>query len=133
MKIDILKPDQSYEARGIVMRAEQIGHFDEGMIRTPIYKYISFDCGTEHSYCAEFVSPAEWVDTPQGKFLNTKSLTVGQIVVAPGFIYKKIPWTSALMTAHLHALKFYKPKDILIADEAGDLPAFDLGAINKPH
>jgi hypothetical protein len=124
-----LKEDQDYEARGVVMRAEVIGHFTTGIIRTPIYRYISLDCGPNvPSIIVEYVGQA-----PRNALMeiDVRSLRQGDILINPGFIYRKIEWTGPLMNAHLNALKFYKPKSIIKAEAVHDEPAVDLGIIKS--
>lgn len=134
IKPDVFNPSQDYEARGVVAQAVQIGHYQEGpLLRRPIYKYLTLDCGPGRPGIAiEFVREAEYVKTKEGSFLKADGLKEGEIVVSPGFVYKKIPWSTPLMNAHLKALKSYRRKDIIHSYvDKSDAP-IDLGTVKPP-
>lgn len=122
-----LKSDQAYQARGIVTGVETIGFIDG--VR-PVFKYLTMDCGPDRpGICVQFVREADTVTTEAGKFLDTSKLKPKDILVAPGLIYRQIPWTTPLINVHLQALKKYRRKDIITSEKA-DAPAIDIGTID---
>lgn len=128
-----LGDSQAYEARGIVGRIQPIGELQTGFIMTPIFRYLTLDCGKgKRGICVEFVSPAPRVVSEEGvEYLDMSQIDEGMIVVNPGLLYKKIPWTGVLHAEHLKALQTYRPKDIVIADAPSeDEEAIDLGSLN---
>jgi len=116
-----LRDDQGYSARGVVAKVQHIGDLQSDILITPIYKYLTLDCGKgNRPQCVEFVKPAPRVidETNGESYLDLAALEFGEFVVSPGLVYKKIEFTSALYTEHLKALQTYRPKDILIADKS---------------
>ena len=122
-----INADKGYAARGVVGRFDQIGHVGAGLIRTPIYRYLSFDAGEGQSFAAVYVGQAPVKDGE----LDINALPVGAIVVNPGLVYRRVPWTSSLMSGHLRAMRGYRPKTIVTRDAEMDAP-IDLGALNTP-
>lgn len=127
----LIEQDKGYQARGIVARIAPMGHYVEGLVKKQIFRYLTLDVGSGPSIAVMYDRPAPFLDTPDGRVLDTRDLKEGEIVVAPGFVYKKIKMSSPLMTEHLKALRSYRPKDIITEDTVRD-EAIDLGEINKP-
>lgn len=139
VETDIFQSSQGYEARGIVARINKIGHYDDTLVgapsligaRKPIYQFLTFDAGKgKPSFAAEYVREAKIIVNKQGTFLDPRDLKEGEIVVSPGFVYKKIPWTTKIMNCHLDALKKYRPKSIIKADVDQSAGPIDLGTID---
>lgn len=129
-----LQNDQGYDARGVVARINKIGDAQVGFMLTPVYQFITLDCGKgQRGKVVKFVGPAPRVidEVTNEEYLDFEGLKEGDIVVNPGLLYKTIEWTDALYAEHLKALATYKPKDILIADApSSDEQAVDLGTID---
>ena len=112
-----------------MMRAEVIGHYSIGLTQTPIYRYVSFDCGPGKSgFVAQFHGRAPRNNLGE---LDVRALKHGDILVHPEFIYRRIPWTGTLMSGHLNALRFYKPKTIIKSDVDSDAAPIDLGVVHS--
>jgi len=126
-----LKDGMDYAARGIIARIQPIGHYEHGPFqRAPFYRFLTMDAGKGHDkFAVEFYKKAR-ID--KDGTLDMSELKEGMIVVSPGFIYKKIPWTDALLVEHFKALKVYRPQTIIKSDVDRDAPVTDLGAINAP-
>lgn len=134
---DIFETDQGYHALGIVARINKIGHYQDPspliLTKTYIYKYLTFDAGPgRNSFAAEFVRQAGITVIDGQSYLDASGLKEGEIVVSPGFVYKKIPWSTKIMDCHLDALKKYRPKDIIKSYVDPTDKAIDLGTID-PH
>ena len=105
VEADVLDPNKSYEARGIISAMDPVGYYQEGLLRSPIYRYLTLDCGKgKPSIAVEFVREARWIARGAERYLDLKDVKEGEILVSPGFVYKKIPWTSQITAAHLKAL-----------------------------
>ena len=127
---DVFSNDQGYDALGVVARINKIGEYADGpLMRKPIYQFLTFHAGGgKPSFVAKYQRQAAIAIKDGQSFLDASELKVGEIVVSPGFIYKKIPWSSKLMNCHLDAMKTYKPKEIIIASAPTE-PAIDLGTV----
>ncbi len=100
------------------------------MLRLPVYKYLTLDRGAgQQGIAVQFVGAASFVEENGERFLDTRRMKPGHIIVHPGFIYRKITMTGALMAEHLKALKTYRRKTIMAVDreESG---GFDLGVMD---
>lgn len=128
-----IREDQGYSARGVVAKINKIGDIQTDFMFTPVYEYITLDCGKgNRPQCVKFVSPAPRVQDEFGnEFLDVAALKPGSFIIAPGLLYEITGFTSALYTEHLKALRTYVPKDITIA-EAPDAAeeSIDLGSLN---
>ncbi len=130
---DYLGTDQGYEARGIVARVQPIGHYqDSVLLRLPVYKFLTLDRGAgQKGMAVQFVGAASFIEENGERFLDTRRLKPGHIIVHPGFIYKKITMTGMLMAEHLKALKTYRRKDIIQADRQTDeSESIDMGIMD---
>jgi hypothetical protein len=117
-----LRTDQDYDARGVIARIGRIGSYQiDSTISVPVFKYLTMDAGIER-YPVQFVKPAQ---------IDMAKLQEGDIVVHPGLIYKRIPWTGDLMAHHMKALKNYRPKVIIKSEIDRDAKPIDLGAVNS--
>jgi len=124
---DVMRDDQGYEARGIVAVVGFVGEYMSGGINYKIPAYITFDCGGDKpGMCARFIRQAE---TKKG-FLDMSKVQEGDIVVKPGFIYRKCTWTTEIFNAHLAALKRYKRKVIVKHEVDKSAGHVDLGVID---
>ena len=66
--------------------------------------------------------------------LAMQELSEGDIIVAPGIIYKPIPLmdvTGKMMAEHERAMKTWRPRPQIVT-EKDDAPAVDLGVIHMP-
>lgn len=126
-----LGTDQGYEARGVVARIQPIGYYNEStLLRLPVYKYLTLDRGAgQQGIAVQFVGAAAFIEENGERFLDTRRLKPGHIVVHPGFIYKKVTMTGTLMAEHLKALKKYKRK-VIIGTDREDSGGFDLGVMD---
>lgn len=120
-----------YNERQVVARMESIGFFRmlaRGRERKfHIWGYMTFWTGDNSpAIAAKFDRVA-----PQDEKGNlvTVGLKAGEIVVMPGFVYKIIPMTGAIMTEHLRVMRTWKPR-VKIEYVKDDAPAVDLGTIN---
>lgn len=119
---------QSYDRRQIVAKMGSAGFFRIAGKTFKIWRYMTFWTGDNSpSFAAEFVGK---VDTDRHGLLHVENLSAGQIVVAPGLIYEKIPMTGAIMQAHLYAMRTFKPKGPILKYEKDNAPAIDMGPIN---
>lgn len=116
---------QNYEVRQVVAKMGLAGKFREGGKQYKIFQFLTFWSGGGPSFAAEFVRPA----TNVGGFLFLEDLKVGEIVVKPGLIYRKIPMTGMIMAEHMRAMKKFKPKRQIVY-ERDTAPAVDVGSIN---
>ena len=124
---------QGYEARGVVARYHQMGHFqaNHAAIRVPVYRFLTLYRGeSSEAIPVEYVRPAPVIEENGEYFVNIEALEVGDIVVNPALVYRKCLWFPNLMDAHMRASATYKPKTITVA-EKDDAPAFDLGILDK--
>lgn len=120
-----------YNERQVVARMESIGVFrmlSRGRERKfHIWGYMTFWCGEGvPAIAAKFDRVA--AQDEKGN-LVTYGLNPGEIVVMPGFVYKIIPMTGAIMLEHLKVMKTWKPR-VKIEYVKDDAPAVDLGTIN---
>jgi hypothetical protein len=133
IKTDAMMTSQDYEARGIVSKIGVIGHVLHGPMQVPVYRFLTLDCGDQKpSMAVEFVRKADIMHDGTGPYLDITKMKEGEIVVTPGFVYRKIPWTTPLINAHLHALKTYKRKVIVKSEVDRSAPPVDLG-VYDPH
>lgn len=131
IKTDGMKGDQSYEARGIIAKIGIIGHVLHGPMQVPVYRFLSLDCGDQRpSIAVEFVRKADMMQDAAGPYLDITKMKEGEIVVSPGFVYRKIPWTTPLINAHLHALKTYRRKVIVKSEVDKSTGPIDLGTLD---
>ncbi len=89
---------------------------------------MTFWCGHDSpSIAAEFVGEA-----PKDKkgFLRIEDLKEGEILVTPGFVYRKIPMSGMIMAEHIRKMKNFKPRDITMAYKDRSAGAVDLGLID---
>lgn len=123
--------DQAHEARGVIARFMPMGHYQIGMFKVPIYKFLTLHQGEgRQALPVEFVKPAPVVPGEHDEtFLNIEALDVGDIVVNPGLVYRKCFWFDNLMAEHMKALQSYKPKTIVVA-EKDDAPPVDIGTLD---
>lgn len=128
---ELFDTSKAYEARGIIAKIMPIGWYKESpLVRKRVYQYLTLDCGDgRNSICVKYVGEAPFVEQNGEKFLDASALKEGEIVVSPGFIYKKVAMSGVIMTEHLKALKTYRRKTILDATKE-DGPAIDLGEID---
>lgn len=117
-----------YDRRHVVARCGVKGQLSYGGMRHVIWHYLTFRLLNGQAFAAEFVGMA-----PVDKFgmLRTDALNLGDIVVSPGLLYRKmIAMPARVMTVHLKAMKTWKPLAPLMAPEI-DLEAapVDVGAI----
>ena len=124
-----LRHDQAYEARGVVARYHQMGHFQQGLMQVPVWKFLTLDRGKGEYIPVEFVKPAPVKADKGESILDMEALQEGDIVVHPGLVYRKTFWHANLMAAHMKALQTYRPKDIITSEKA-DAPAIDLGQMD---
>lgn len=125
-----IESNRAYEARGIIAKINQIGNYQSGIMLMPVYQFLTLDCGPgREKILVEFVGPAPYDEATQELDLN--KVMEGDIVVNPGFLYRRRSWTQALMTEHLAALKNYKPQVIIKADVDRDAPKQDI--VIDPH
>lgn len=116
-----------YERRQIVAKMGKAGTFRVGRRVFTLWKYMTFFTGNgKPGFAAEFVRKA---DIDKNGFLRLETVREGEIVVAPGLVYKKIPMTGNIMTVHLQAMKTFRPRDTLNFEKDKG-PAVDLGEIN---
>jgi len=130
---DFMKGDQDYEARGIIAKIGPIGHVHYGPMQVPVYRFLTLDCGDQKpSICVEFVRKADTIkeEGSNEPYLDMSKLKNGEFVVSPGFVYRKIPWTTPLINAHLHALKTYRRKVIVKSDVDKSSGPIDLGTLD---
>jgi len=128
-----MRSDQGYEARGIIARMNKIGSYSLGPLNAiPIYEYLSLDCGPgKPSILVKFDRPAPVAPGLDGQpYIDVSKLKEGDIVVNPGFIYSRVPWTTNTMRKHLMALRRYRPKTILSSFVDKDAKKIDLGVID---
>lgn len=132
-RVEVTRPDQDYEARGIIAKMKAIGHYNVGPLLTvPIYKYLSLDCGKgKPAMLVQLVAGAPMVkDAITGETtLDMDKLKPGDIVVNPGFLYRKRDWTTKLWSDHLLQLKNYTPKVIYKATVDPNDKPIDLGPV----
>lgn len=134
MKVDEKRigNSQAYQARSVVARYHPMGHYQSGvMLKVPVYRFVTLYQGEgREAIAAEFRKPAPFIRDDNGDvFLNVEALEEGDIVVNPGLIYRKCLWFPNLLAAHMSALQYHKPKDIIKA-EKDDAPAVDLGTLD---
>ena len=126
---DNMRNDQAYEARGVVAKHGRMGHYQSGILKVPVFKFMTLDRGNNEFMPVEFVMPAPVIEDKGEVILDVGKLQEGDIVVNPGLVYRKTRWNDGLMAAHIKALQTYRPKTIMVADKA-DEPAFDLGTLD---
>ncbi len=121
----VIDKKASYESRQVVSKLGCAGYFDMGGLRHNIPEYVTIWNGLQPAIAAKFdrVAPKE------NGVLNTEELKEGDIVLNPGFVYKKTFMTGMIMVAHLKAMKTFKPKTI-ITHEKDTGPAVDMGVVN---
>lgn len=124
----IAKNSQEYDRRQIVACMDQVGQFAVGKQRYKLWRYMTFYCGKDQpSIAAELVGRAP-VDN-EG-FLRIEEMKEGQLLVMPGFIYRKIPMTGALMAEHMKKMKYFKPRVMVEHVKDTSVGAEDLGIID---
>ncbi len=122
-----LSSDKQYEARGIVARINPIGVYGSGGVNMPIYQFLTMDCGPgREKILVEFVGPAPYNEVGDTNELDFSKVKEGDIIVQPGFLYRRRTWTGELMTKHLEALKRYKPKIIVSSEVDRSTPAQEI-------
>ena len=90
---------------------------------------MTFWNGTQTAFAARFDRLAE---KNHQDVLLVERVKEGEIVVAPGFVYRKVPMTGMVMAAHLKAMRTFKHKTI-ISHERDPAPAVDVGVVNLPR
>lgn len=117
-----IESSRGYEARGIIAKINQIGYYAVGpMLKVPVYQFVTLDCGPgREKIIVEFSGPAPYDKKTQELDLN--KVKEGDIVINPGFLYKKRQWTQELMSEHLRQLKNYKPKILVKAEVDRSIP-----------
>ncbi len=116
-----------YQKREIVAKLDAIGTFTENGKRYKLWGHMTFYCGPDTVAIAakyDRVAPKD-----ENGELVMIALKEGEIVVKPGFVYRIIPMTGAIMTEHLRAMRTWKPK-VVYSYEKSDEAAVDLGVIN---
>lgn len=123
--------NQAYEARAVVARFHQMGHYQRGPMKIPVYKFLTLYQGEgREAIPVQFKCPAPVIaDENEDVVLNIEALEEGDIVVTPGLVYRKCLWFDSLMAAHFKALQGFKPKDIIKA-EKDDAPPVELGTLD---
>lgn len=126
-----LKQDQQYNVCCVVGRFNKIGKYSSGVVTMPIHRYLTLDNGKE-KFAVEFVdrAPTYRIEGDDHEYIDFEKLEKGQLLIDPGLIYKRIPWTSKLMNMHLIAMKSYTPKDIIIYDKPEENDVIDMGFKN---
>ena len=120
--------DQEYERRQIVARMGKAGEFRIGRKRYIIWQYMTFWTGpATPAICAEFVGPAP---KDEDGFLQIGKLKPGEILVTPGFVYRKIPMSGLIMAEHLRKMKTFRPRDVIEHYKDTAAGAVDLGTID---
>jgi hypothetical protein len=115
---------KDYQRRQIVARMGRMGEFRIGRKRFILWKYMTFWTGGGPAIAAEFVRRAE---TDKEGFLRLDELREGELVVAPGFIYRKIAMTGNIMAEHLKKMKTFKPRPMVEYYKDTAAGAVDLG------
>jgi hypothetical protein len=125
--------DQAYEARGVIAKYLQMGHYDVGRaipFQVPVYRFLTLYPGKgQPAIPVQYYMPAPVIEDKGEVVLDLGKLKPGDFVIHPGLVYRKCAWFSALHAEHLKALPSFKPKDIIVADKA-DEPAIDIGTID---
>ncbi len=124
----LAKTDKTYEQRQIVACMEQCGIFRVDGKKYKLWKYMTFWCGHDQpSIAAELVGRAP-LDS-EG-FLRLDDMKEGEMIVMPGFIYRKIPMSGLIMAEHMKKMKKFKPRTLIqhVKDTSGG--AVDLGTID---
>lgn len=118
----------AYERRHIVARVGMRGHCVVMGVKRVIHDYLTFKPDRGPAYCARFVKPAP-VD--KNGFMRLEALKEGDIVVEPGFVYRKESFMpSSVMVAHLKAMKTWrKPHDVIVPWVDKDEAPVDLGTV----
>lgn len=118
--------DRDYEARGIIARINPIGAYETGpMLKVPVYQFLTLDAGPgREKILVEFVGPAPYDEITQELDLN--KVQEGDIVVTPGFLYRRRAWSDNLMTEHLVQLRKYRPGVIVKSDVDTSKPAEEI-------
>ena len=122
----IAKNGKPYETRQVVAKLGKVGSFTTGGKSYFIPEYITFWTGEGPSLAAKFDRIAD--KDPQG-VLRMENVKEGEIVVAPGFVYRKTPMTGMVQAAHLRAMMTFRPKTI-VSHELDTAPPVDMGTIN---
>jgi len=123
-----LRSDQDYEARGIIAKMGTVGNINAGTLIIPIPEYISLDAGEGRpAFLVKFsrMAPIERDEADQ-PFLDMTKLKEGDIVITPGLLYRRVPWTGPTMSAHLVALKKYRRKTIVTSEVDRSQPATEM-------
>lgn len=128
MTVRTLPDGTPYIPRQKVAHMERIGFFQAGGKKFTLWGYMTFYCGPDTpAIAAKYDRVAPKDDNGD---LVTMAIKEGEIVVMPGFVYKIIPMTGAIMTEHLRRMRTWKPK-VILSYEKSDEAAVDLGVI-KP-
>lgn len=124
----IAKSAQTYQRRQIVARMGRVGEFRMDGKRYIIWKHMTLWASHDQpSIAVEFVRKA---DIDKDGFLRLEAIQEGEILITPGFIYKKIPMSGMIMNEHLRKMRRFKPRDITVAEVDRSDGAVDLGTID---
>lgn len=125
MTAKIARNHQPYQSRQLIAKIGRVGEFVVDGKKYFIPEYCTFYNGAQPAFAAKFDRVAE--KDFQG-VLKVENVKEGEIILNPGFVYKKCHMTGNIMSEHLRAMRFWKPKTIIehVKDEA---PVVDVGVI----
>lgn len=121
--------NQAYQARGVVARVQVIGHYADGGIKKPFYKFLTLDTGIAgQPKAVEFAGFAPVISEKDGSYLDVESIPEGYVVVNPNLMYKPCLMFEWLLSQHLLAMKSYKPKIVYKPEQKRE--AVQLGVLD---
>lgn len=128
MTTKISNTEVPYTRRQIVARLGVVGFYSMNNKNHPIPQYITFHLGEgQQPLVAIFDRQA---DTDDSGFIDLNRIKEGELVIAPGLIYRKTCFTGNLMTAHLQALKKFRPRSTVAYEKDHSAPPVNLGSID---
>ena len=121
----IARNEQPYQSRQLVAKVGRIGEFVVHGKKYFIPAYVTFYAGAQPAFAAKFDRLAE---RDHQDVLRMENMKEGEIILAPGLVYRKCPMTGGVMAEHLRCMKTFRPKVIVEHIKDGG-PAADVGVI----
>lgn len=123
-----LEDGREYAGRQVVAKFDPVGHFTEGGRRYKIWRYLTFYTGPDSApICGKYdrVAPRD----EHGELVYM-AIRAGEIVVKPGFVYRVVPMSGAMITEHLRQSRNWKPKTTYSYEKDVDSGPVDAGIVD---